>query len=177
MTEAIVVIPLFLLLLGLSIFAARLYGNTAQARHDARHAAWTYALQSCEGDAPAGVVGEEVTDPTLDLVENDPSLPPDAERIPPEGEELLDDARRSDSGLELGESWGVARATIDRGEVQARVLPMFRDPHHPNEPVETTFATRASFEVQCDEKPRGARPLDVLRFIWSLPETLNLELF
>jgi hypothetical protein len=173
MTEAVVVLPLFLLLLGFSLFAARLYGRTAQARHEARHAAWAYALNACEGDAPAGVAAQEVSDPTLDLVADDPSLPPDAERIPEDGEQLLDDARRSDTGLELGDSWGVARATIDRGAVYASVLPMFRDPNLPN----AGFETRASFEVQCNEKARGARPLDVLRFIWSLPETLNLELF
>jgi hypothetical protein len=168
MVEAVVAIPLFLVLFAAAIFVLRLYGHKANSRAEARYAVWAYALNSCEEgqyttSASTSASGDDP--PTLDAVQNEESYPETGE-LPQEGDDLIANANDDpNTDLEIGDDWGVARASVSRGPVIAPppLVGMGRDS------VTTTM------EVQCDEKPRGASPGDVLSFVWNLPSTVNLS--
>jgi hypothetical protein len=114
-------------------------------------------LSSCEG-ASATTADAEGTN--LDAVAADRESVQGAE-LTDEGRELADNAR--DTGdLELGDSWGVAEAS--RSSDAWRSYPGFARP---------SVASR--FQVQCDEKPRGADPVSVLSFLWDLRNTVNFN--
>ncbi len=167
MTEAAASIPLFLILFAALVFVLRLYAFKAQSRADARYAAWAWALNSCE-EGPytsSDATSQAGDDPaTLDAVKNEDSYP-QGDQMSPEGDDLIAKANQDPStDLEIGDDWGVARASVTRGPVIA--------------PPPLSFAGKrqmtTTMEVQCDEKPRGASPADVLSFVWHLPETLAL---
>jgi hypothetical protein len=126
------------------------------ARIEARAAAWTFALSSCEGGA--GTL-ENDDGGNLDDVLSDPEAG-DTPELGADGEELLDEAGGVQE-LELGESWGVASATATREP--ATVLRF------------ASSEISSTQRVQCDEKPRGADPLSVLAFLWDLRNTVNLQ--
>jgi hypothetical protein len=134
-----------------------MFGRKLATRGEARSLAWEHALSSCEGGA-ASTADAEGTN--LDAVVADRESVQGAE-LTDEGRELADNAR--DTGdLELGDSWGVAEAS--RSSDGWRSYPGF-----PRE----SMASR--FEVQCDEKPRGADPVAVLSFLWDLRNTVRFD--
>jgi hypothetical protein len=159
MTEAVAVIPVFLILFGALIFTHRLYSLKGASRADARHAVWSYALSSCESGPYTTAAAERTTGgdaPALDALEGG---------IDPNAQKLLDDAKDDPkTDLEMGDEWGVARVTVGHGPLVAPppLTALGQDK------VTTTMS------VQCDEKPRGASAGDVLAFVWHLPETLAL---
>lgn len=166
MTEAVVALSLFVALWACLTFVFELSTRKHSAQLEARDAAWAWALASCEeGKHTRGGYRMDGDDEgALNQIHADTSVPQGTEALPQEGDELLYQAGRSGQGLELGESWGVARATASRGEVKGPAfLPL------------NAITPSSTMEVQCDEKPRGARPGDVLAFIWSLRDTLYMK--
>lgn len=168
MTEAAATIPAFLMLFAALVFLSKLYALKGTARMEARAAMWAYALNGCEeGKYTRAGASKVTTDdaPTADSVKNDPAYPSQGGELGTDGEDLIEKAEADPkTDLAMGKDWGVARATVNKGAVSAP--PPFQQ--------WTKKDVTVTMEVQCDEKPRGASPGDVLSFIWSLPETLNL---
>ena len=52
MVEALVVIPLFLVVFALLLFVGNLYGQKQKTLRDARQRAWSYAMHDCQGTEP-----------------------------------------------------------------------------------------------------------------------------
>lgn len=167
MVEAAVVIPVFLILFAAVVFVLRLYAHKAESRAEARHQVWSYALNACEqgpytSSSATTAAGDDP--PTLDAVQDEESYPSTGE-LPSEGEDLVANANADpNTDLEIGDDWGVARASVSRGPVIAP----------PPLDIASRDQVTTTMEVQCDEKPRGASPGDVLSFVWHLPETLAL---
>jgi hypothetical protein len=167
MTEAAVSIPVFLMLFASLIFLSKLYAMKGSARMEARSAMWAWALNGCqEGKYTSAAAKTVETDgPSPQSVADDPEYPTGGAELGSEGQDLVEKAEADPkTDLALGSEWGVARAVVNKGAVAAP--PPFQEWAKKDVVV--------SMEVQCDEKPRGANPGDVLSFIWSLPETLNL---
>jgi len=155
--EALIVAPVLVLLWCALAFASDMFARKLFTRSDARAAAWEHALSSCEGGAAQTADSEGAN---LDAVLADDESVEGAE-LPEEGRELAEQA--SDTGdLEFGEDWGVAEASSS--SEGARRFLQFR-----SERVESEF------EVQCDEKPRGADPVSVLSFLWDLRNTVRFD--
>jgi hypothetical protein len=168
MTEAAVSIPVFLLLFAALIFLGKLYAMKGTARMEARSAMWSWALAGCQEGKYTNAAAETVEThdgPSPESVQNDPAYPGGGAELGTEGDDLVKKAEADPkTELALGNEWGVARAVVNKGAVAAP--PPFQEWAKKDVVV--------SMEVQCDEKPRGASPSDVLSFIWSLPETLQL---
>lgn len=163
MVEAAVAIGLFVAIWACLTFVFELTTRKHAAQIEARDAAWAWALNSCEDGAfSRGGSRVEADDPdALDQVHADSSVPSGTEPLPQEGDVLLDQAANSGQGLELGEHWGVARASASRSEVSGPAfLPL------------TAMTPSSTVEVLCDEKPRGANPRDVLSFLWGTRDML-----
>jgi hypothetical protein len=168
LTEAAVVIPVFLILFASLVFVHKLYSVKGATRNQARHAMWAYALNACEDGKYTSKLASKADSgdqPTLDAMKNDGNLPKGTGNLPPEGEKLLNQAN-SDPGtdLEVGDEWGVSRTVVSAQPVMG------------TGPLGKMSSDKivTKMEVQCDEKARGASPADVLAFLWKLPETLNL---
>ncbi|MEZ4220399.1 MAG: hypothetical protein R3B13_05665 [Polyangiaceae bacterium] len=159
MVEALSLLTLFVLLCILIMYAFELYGHVLNAKSEARSSAWAHALNSCKGNAGTATTATDADGATLDDVLDDDHASGTAEDMPMEGEQLLGD---SAGHVTINDSWGVARASAKRTVL--RTLP--GAPSHD---------IHASFEVQCDEEPKGASPADLLSFLWNLPSTLNLS--
>lgn len=168
MTEAAVAIPVFLLLFAAVVFLYRVYSLKGNARMEARAAMWAYALNACEDGKYTSSAAQKVDThdgPTADSVKDDPAFPKNTGELGSDGEDLIEKAEADPStDLAMGSDWGVARATVSKGPLAAP--PPFQ--------ASSGQKLTVTMEVQCDEKPRGASPADVLSFIWSLPDTLQL---
>ena len=168
MTEAAVAIPFFLILFAALVFVHKLYAVKENTRTEARQAMWAYALNACE---PGKYTSKQASktdsgdQPTLDAMNDDGELPKGSGELPPNGEKLLKQANSDpNTQLEVGDDWGVSRGVVTAEPVVGT------GPLHSM----STGKIITKMEVQCDEKPRGASPADVLSFLWKLPETLNL---
>lgn len=157
LVEALIVAPLLVLLWCAVSFASDAFGRKLATRGEARALAWEHALGSCEGGAASTAASEGAN---LDTVVADRESVEGA-ALTDEGRELADNAR--DTGeLELGDSWGVAEAS--RSSDSSRSYPGF-----------APESMASHFEVQCDEKPRGADPVSVLSFLWDLRNTVRFD--
>jgi hypothetical protein len=157
LVETLIVAPLLVLSRCALSVASDMYGRKLATRGEARALAWEHALSSCEGGS-ASTADAEGTN--LDAVVADRESVEGA-ALTDEGRELADNARGT-GDLELGDSWGVAEAS--QSSDPWRSYPPFA-----RERVASTF------EVQCDEKPRGADPVSVLSFLWDLRNTVRFD--
>lgn len=157
LVEALVIAPMLVLLWCAVSFTSDVFGRKLATRGEARAMAWEHALHSCEGGA---ATTSETEGANLDAVVSDRESIQGA-ALTDEGRELADNAR--DTGeLELGDSWGVAEASTSSDGW--RSYPRF-----------TRERVASRFEVQCDEKPRGADPVSVLSFLWDLRNTVRFD--
>jgi hypothetical protein len=155
MTEALAVIPVFLILFGAIVFVHRLYSLKGASRAEARNAVWAFALNSCES-------GRYTTNAAERAESGDA---PVLAEVDPDAQQLIEDANDDPkSDLETSDAWGTAHASVGHGPLVAPA------------PLSALGRERvtATMSVQCDEKPRGASAADVLSFLWHLPETLAL---
>lgn len=51
-TEAVIMLPFFILVWSCVIYVSRKYDNMVQVQAQSRHCAWRYAKDNCSGDAP-----------------------------------------------------------------------------------------------------------------------------
>ena len=154
LVEAIVIAPVLMMLFAGLLFVAYMYSQKLTTQGEARAAAWTYALGSCSG---GGGQTRTTDGANLDAVTTDEEAPPDSQ-LPEEGRTMASEAAGGGE-LEFGDSWGVGEASSVR---DGRSFLAF-----------SSGSITSSRQVQCDEKPRGADPVAVLSFLWTLHNTFN----
>ncbi|MBK8169934.1 MAG: pilus assembly protein [Sandaracinaceae bacterium] len=62
MVEAAILLPIFILIFGGVMYTSRSFETAVKQQAQARHCAWAYAKNACDGDQPAGCTFTEGSD-------------------------------------------------------------------------------------------------------------------
>ncbi len=140
MVEAVVVLPLVVVLFAASSYFATAYAVRAESLSTARATAWGHALSGCEEEAR--------------WAQSEPSTLDALDRQGVETPRGLDSYGVAAGGQSLVERGGRTRVTVSRTVRGPLGLPL------------PTAAVTTHFQLPCDERPRSGDPAGVLRYGW-----------
>ena len=143
LVEAVVVLPVMIVLLAASVHVVALHARKQTALRQARQAAWTHALGGCPGPAASG--GEVDEGHSTDWVGWS------GEPLPPE---LVGHASQAGGDVVMGH----VRSARAHGQAVVRAEPLLG--------LEEARLSSA-MELPCNERPRSGSLPGALRFGWD----------
>ena len=141
MVEAVVAIPLFLIVFACMLYVGKLYSEQQRTLREAKQQAWTFALGNCQGGSGAA---QPDGDAASQLDSKGAGLPPSAQKYGGKA-----------NGDQLMQNWGTAVATVQGSVASGDFLGW-------------THQVSTTTRMQCNEKPQSGDVGGVLSYGWSL---------